>query len=284
MATRDERIRVFLDTEDYYQTNKELAEAIRKTQARTVLYEADEYPDIPVTGSGVSDNPCTICVTKHRSYEAAIGLHLEYPDAKICVLNFASAVNPGGGVKAGSGAQEEGLCRCSTLYPCLNRKVLWDHYYSVNRAAHDPLNTDACIYTPGIIICKTDTDIPERMEENNWVSVDVISCAAPNLRDVPSNRYNPQNGEPMKLTDREQYDLHLKRAKHILHVAAANGEDILVLGAFGCGAFENNPVPVAKAFHNALQQYGKYFRVVEFAVFCRRYETANYDAFKAEFG
>lgn len=284
MGRGAENIRVFLDTEDFYHENSKLSQAIRKTQAATVLYGEDDYPEIPEAESvKKTGHKCEIRVTKHRSYEAAMNLHMEFPDARICVLNFASAVNPGGGVKSGSSAQEEGLCRCSTLYPCLNRKELWEGYYDVNRAAHNPLNSDACIYTPGIVICKTDTGHPERMEEADWVSVDVISCAAPNLRDVPANRYNPQNGEPIKLTDSEQYDLHLQRAKHILHAAAVNREDILVLGAFGCGAFRNNPVPVAKAFHDALKEYRKYFRVVEFAVFCKGYETRNYDAFKREF-
>lgn len=55
-------------------------------------------------------------VTKNRTMEAAKG----YPNKKVCVLNFASACNPGGGVTKGAHAREECLCRISTLYPCLN--------------------------------------------------------------------------------------------------------------------------------------------------------------------
>lgn len=275
-----ERIRIFQDTVNYYHTDKDLSDAVIRTQSETVLYEADDYPDL---SSVEKEQPCTVRVTKHRSFEAAMDLHHEFTDARICVLNFASAVNPGGGVKSGSSAQEEGLCRCSTLYPALDRKILWEQYYDVNRATRNPLNTDACIFTPGIVICKTDTDSPERMPEQNWVSVDVISCAAPNLCDVPSNRYNPQNGDPVKLTAEEQYEIHRKRSRHILHVAATNKEDILVLGAFGCGAFANDPAAVARAFHDSLKEYRNYFSLVEFAVFCRRYETTNYDAFAKEF-
>lgn len=65
-------------------------------------------------------------VTKSKTFEAAMRLRKERPDAKIAVLNFASATNPGGGVKSGSSAQEESLCRCSTLYPTLNQRKLWD--------------------------------------------------------------------------------------------------------------------------------------------------------------
>ena len=70
------------------------------------------------------------------------------------------------------------------------------------------------------------------------------------------------------------------RAKHILHIAAANNADALILGAFGCGAFANDPNAVAKACKDALQDYRQYFSLVEFAVYCRPGETENYDAFK----
>ncbi len=96
----------------------------------------------------------------------------------VCVLNFASATNPGGGVKNGSAAQEESLCRCSTLYPTLKTRVLWDSFYSYHRQAESVLYSDACIYTPDIIVFKTDTEEPEMMEEKDWFKTDVITCAA----------------------------------------------------------------------------------------------------------
>ena len=76
------------------------------------------------------------------------------------------------------------------------------------------------------------------------------------------------------------YKLHLKRAKHVMHIAAANEVDAIVLGAFGCGVFANDPNVVAKAYKDALPDYKRYFRFIEFAVYCRESETANYDAFK----
>ena len=207
-------------------------------------------------------------------------IHAEHLDWKITVLNFASATNPGGGVKTGSSAQEESLCRCSTLYPTLTQNWLWECYYQKNRDAHDNRHTDACIYSPGVVICKTDEAWPERMEEKDWVTVDVISCSAPNLRRRPSNAYNSDYGAPATMTSADLYKLHLKRAKHILHIAAANKAEALVLGAFGCGAFANDPKTVAEAYRDALQDYKRYFQCIEFAVYCRVDETENYDAFK----
>ncbi len=207
-------------------------------------------------------------------------IHVEHPEWKIAVLNFASATNPGGGVETGSSAQEESLCRCSTLYPTLIQDWLWQQYYQKNRDAHDNLHTDACIYSPGVIICKTDDAYPERMKEKDWVTVDVITCAAPNLRLQPGNLHNPEYGVPKKIGPEDLYRLHLQRAKHILHVAALNHADVLVLGAFGCGAFANDPHVVAKANADALKENKGRFRCIEFAIYCQPHETVNYDAFK----
>ena len=74
------------------------------------------------------------------------------------------------------------------------------------------------------------------------------------------------------------------RRHSILHIAAAHGAEILILGAFGCGAFRNDPEAVAAAYRDALAEYGKYFDEIEFAVYCRGYETGNYDAFRRIFG
>lgn len=138
----------------------------------------------------------------------------------------------------------------------------------------DNLHTDACIYSPDIIICKSDTDFPERLPAEEWHKVDVISCAAPNLRREPVNQYNPE----------KLYDLHLRRAKGILNTAAIHGVDILITGAFGCGAFANDPHTVAEAWRDAVSDYGKIFSAIEFAVYCRPYETDNLKIFERIIG
>ena len=84
------------------------------------------------------------------------------------------------------------------------------------------------------MICKTDDSIPERLPPEEFVTVDVITCAAPNLRERPWNPYNPGSGSSVNLTKKEQYDIHLKRAKHILHVAAAHGAEIMILASRAC--------------------------------------------------
>ena len=317
ISRKEQLIKVFEDTQKFYREDPILADAVAYGRDNTKLYEADDYPELPVLGTkeslmamaddpngslsaqgfayqellrlqaGAPNDPVKhmqeVRVTKDKTFEAAMKLHKEFPDKKIAVLNFASATRPGGGVKGGSSAQEESLCRCSTLFPTLDRRWLWQKYYDVNRAAHNVCHTDACIYSPGVIICKTDESIPKRMKPEDFVTVDVISCAAPNLRHEPANYHNPETGKPIKMDPEQLKEIHMKRARHIMHVAAANRVDILVLGAFGCGAFENDPWVVAEAYGREIGEYLNRFDIIEFAIYCRNNETENYKAFYKQF-
>lgn len=113
----------------------------------------------------------------------------------------------------------------------------------------------------------------------------VLTCAAPNLRNVPGNFMNPCAGnEPADIAEDALYKLHLKRIEKLFRVAAANKAEVLILGAFGCGAFCNPPEIVAKAFREVQKKYESYFEVIEYAVFCGGYETKNYKAFCKAFG
>ena len=245
---RDEYIKVFLDTINYIKNNKFLSDAVNESRRNTKIYKEK------ITLNFYSNKNGIVNVTKNRSFQAAMRLHKLYPDKKIAVLNFASATNPGGGVTKGSSAQEEALCRCSTLYPVLNTQTLMSNFYNPNRNKKNPLHDDTVIYTPNIIICKCDKAYPTRLQEKEFVRVDVLSCSAPNLREKPGNLYNFDGNTSIKISDEELYQIHVKRAKQILDVAIINNIDILVLGAFGCGAFKNNPYVVAKAYKNILKK------------------------------
>lgn len=272
---RERLIQVFEDTRQFIRENPALAQKAEEARQATEFYPVEEYPQI----SAQPGRAGTIRVTKHKTFEAATAIHQSHPEWRIAVLNFASATTPGGGVTKGSSAQEESLCRCSTLYPALTSNALWDAYYSVNRAARNPLYTNALIYTPGVVICKTDDQFPERLEQPDWVEVDVITCAAPNLRQRPGNQYNLDQSAPVVVSPEELLALHKSRARHILTVAASKGVDAIVLGAFGCGAFQNDPTVVAEAYKDVLEEMKGYFSLIEFAIYCRPRETANYDAF-----
>lgn len=91
-------------------------------------------------------------------------------------------------------------------------------------------------------------------------------------------------GEPADIAEDALYKLHLKRIEKLFRDAAANKAEVLILGAFGCGAFCNPPEIVAKAFREVQKKYESYFEVIEYAIFCAGYETKNYKAFSKAFG
>ena len=150
-----------------------------------------------------------------------------------------------------------------------------------HRKAHDPLHNDDIIYTPEVTVFKTDTAYPKLMPENDWYEVNVITCAAPNLRPHPSNAYNSGDGnEAVKITDKELLMLHEKRLRRILDVAVTEKNEVVVLGAFGCGAFLNNPEVVAQAAKNVISDYKYAFKKIEFAVYCSSRDEQNYRIFE----
>ncbi len=119
------------------------------------------------------------------------------------------------------------------------------------------------------------------MPEDEWYDVDVITCASPNLREKPSNAYNSGDGsDAISITDNELMAIHVKRLKRILDVAVSEGDEVIILGAFGCGAFMNNPSVVALAAKNVIKDYMNAFKVIEFAVYCSPRDERNYEIFK----
>ena len=162
---------------------------------------------------------------------------------------------------------------------------MWHQFYQPHRKADDPRYNDDLLYTPEVVVFKTDTSAPERMEEKDWYQVDIITCAAPNLRKKPSNAMNPSAGNaPVKINEKALYELQMQRLERVFQAAASNGAEVLILGAFGCGAFCNPPRIVARAFRSAQEKYASYFEMIEYAVFCGRNDTLNYDTFNQAIG
>ena len=275
MSTAEDRIEFFQDTMNWIKSDPALSASIPIAKKNTTIFYEDDYPAFDQ--SNVKEMLVTI--SGDRSYQAAMRLHKDNPEAKIAVMNFANAFHAGGGVTKGSSAQEESLCRTSTLYPLLYRRTLRDSFYKHHYDLNTPKASDSLIYTEGVIICKTDEDIPRRMRQEDWVIVDVITIAAPDLRDK-SNKHAPLVNGGTYMNNAELFGYHVKRAIHMLTCAAAKGADILVLGAFGCGAFENDPEVVARAYKIALQEFPKVFKQIEFAVYCPPGGSLNYDVFK----
>ncbi len=222
---------------------KEYPAEIHRLVENTVLFPEQKEYDIPEKRFSGTE----ILVVKCSTVDAAIkeGKKGETP----CALNFASYRHPGGGFLGGSMAQEESLCHASTLYPVLAypkiRHVFYDkHEGNLNRALY---HSDL-LYTPRVSF----------LQGNTLVGAAVITCAAPNKR-AAQERYC--------VTDKECSEAMKHRIDAVLSAAAAEREEVLILGAFGCGAFGNNVEEVAEIFREFLDgKYSGAFRKVVFAV------------------
>lgn len=273
-----ERIYVFQDTQRRCHTLPTLTEAIRLSLAEQRFIGENDM--LPAT-QPYTPQPPRIIVSQKRSFEAALG----YRGKRVCVLNFASATHPGGGVLRGSNAQEECLCRCSTLYECLTAAPVREpfhqrHLAMLSDGTMTAMYNDDCIYTPGVVVFKSDTAVPQMLPENEWMKLDVLTCAAPRLETERSRdgSWTVQAYDAQRLKA-----IHIKRFSRIIGIAYANHAEVLILGAFGCGAFHNPPGIVATAAKEALASSSLCPETVEFAVYCTQRVMGNCEAFHRAF-
>ena len=272
---KKELISVFNDTMDFV-TTKFSGPTLRAQMSTRIISDPEDF-----RGEKYYDDPAIIKVTNRDTFTAAkeyANIINSTNEGFVGVLNFASSTNPGGGVTKGSTAQEECLCRCSNLYLTLYQEKCIREYYNVNKKYMSNLGSDAIIYSRNVYVFKDKNYNMLPVEDRFYV--DVLTCAAPNLRENPRNQYNTDaSEEKLTLTDEELYNIHVKRARNILNVAVKNEDDYLILGAFGCGAFRNNPEIVAKAYKDVLQDYMYCFKVIDFAIIDGKYSN-NYEIFK----
>lgn len=228
----------------------------------------NSYPCLKKDNTDMPENLAEIIVKEGTSFAIA----KEYIKfGKTAVLNFANPHNAGGGVKNGAMAQEECLCRSSNLYPCLLTIEAQEQYYNYNKNNTDYFFSDRIIYSENITVFKNDNDIPVLMPEEDWFCVSIITCAAPYIAEA---KYT--NEIVLK-------ELLKKRIKNIFEAALDNDIKILVLGAFGCGAFKNPPEVVAAAFHETIDEngYKKWFNKIIFAIKSTMNNIENNTSYKA---
>ena len=193
---------------------------------------------------------------------------------KMLVLNFANPVHPGGGVRTGARAQEEDLCRKSSLLLSLESGEAAS-YYRYNASLKSLMGSDAMILSPDVEIIRDSGG--DLMEET--VTVSVLTCAAPVFT------------FEMRESGREMYLAAVKgRMEGMLAVAAHYGYTDLVLGAWGCGAFGNDARVISDLFFETLRglrlaglRERDVFSRVDFAVLDRSPEQYNYLAFSRYF-
>ena len=238
-----------------------IAGDVKRAREGTVLYS----PENPPTATQLPrEGRTAISVANETAFEAIRRLTAE--GGHVACLNFASAKNPGGGFLNGAQAQEEALARASALYPCL---LMAPGYYERNRKNNSCIYLDLAIFSPWVPFFRDD----EGALLVEPVMASVITAPAPNAGAVSQN-------EPRNLPLVEPA---LKRRAHlVLQIAQAHGVEKLVLGAWGCGVFRNDPRMVAAVFAELLGKGGEFeraFAKVAFAVFDSSENLETYRAF-----
>ncbi|MFJ3960887.1 TIGR02452 family protein [Streptomyces sp. NPDC090036] len=245
-----------------------LAAALAEAKAGTRIYGPNKViPDGEVPSGG---GTTVIEVTGESSTIAARRLataaRADAQPAPVAVLNFASARNPGGGYVRGAKAQEEALCRASALYETLLEAP---EYYEVHRAERSTFYTDRVIHSPGVPVFRDDRGA---LLETPF-PVGFLTSPAPNAGTI--RRQEPERTAEIPAA-------LVRRAELVLEVAALHGYRQLVLGAWGCGVFQNDPAQVAEAFRGLLAaRFAGVFERVVFGILDR--DPTTREAFERAF-
>ena len=223
----------------------DIAAAIAAAVSSTREFPPDRAVTLP---SGLAGRHVTETVVRNEATLAAA--RRSAARYRTVVLNFASAKNPGGGFLSGSEAQEESLARSSSLYACLEGRSM----YAFHRSRADNLYSDYVIYSPAVVVFRDDHG---NLLEHPF-TCGFLTSPAPNAGAV-LQRDSTRGGDVRAALQ--------TRIRKVLATAAAHGHDAVVLGAWGCGVFRNDPGDVALEFQAALGgDFAGVFKAAWFAV------------------
>jgi uncharacterized protein (TIGR02452 family) len=247
----------------------EVAALVAAARDGTRLYRPEGLQallDLPAPAGGRGPR---IEVTPETTFEAARRLIRDDGTPDVVALNFASAWNPGGGWLGGAEAQEEDLAIASALVSC-QWKVL--EFYAANRACPSLSYTDHIIYSPRVPFFRD----PGGVLLGSPLPVSLITAPAPHAGE--HLRRHPDDAEGVRSAIG-------RRSGMILSVARDRGHRTLVLGAWGCGAFRNNPAHVAGSFRRWLgdPRFGGAFDRVVFAILDRSDARRTLEPFERAF-
>ena len=273
------RIDSFLELMDHCDNHYPLFQSTKRLEEQTRVYDNDFISMKNPDKNGIVSFEENLTLLTAKRFAGT--------NKRVAVLNFANPVEPGGGVFRGANAQEEYICRSTNLYKSLTSKNAGKYYddnntiRSGNQFNSMFLGTDEVIYSPGVTVLKKPDGYYARsmcgfneVYTDDCFEVDVLTCAAPFFSGLG---YILPNGDLKYLL--------MRRIKNIFEAAIENDVDVLVLGAFGCGAFHNPPEVVADAFRECLLEL-RYLRAFDEAVFAVKREaipSVNIEAFERAF-
>ena len=229
------------------------------------LYTPEQVAQLPAQDMSGSE-PIRITLRNQDTLEAAFELHQHRKENEkpVLILNFANPHRPGGGIRSKPGTQEEHLCVKTTVLCSLETGKAWS-FYQTNLDCGTQAQTDTVLFSPNTMVIRN----PDLSLREDPFPVAVMTVSAP----IASR---------MEESELPNLESILNRRIHgMLRAAAAEGYSRLVLGAWGCGNFGNDPQLVAKLFHEALRED---FEEVAMAVFDNSEDQYRYSCFEKYFG
>ena len=248
----------------------EIAQILADCLLASKLYRPENFnEDFMRLDTDNSSKQTRFEVNNETTLSAAVRVAKEFGGTTTLCLNFASAKNPGGGFLSGSQAQEESLARSSGLYASLTAQ---NDYYSANRACHSALYTDCMILSPAVPVFRDDNGA--LLDE--LYTVGMLTAPAVNGGAVYKNE--PSNVSNILPTMRA-------RIEKVLTIAFRHDYQHLVLGAWGCGVFGNDPEVMAALFAEQLLdgRFTNRFESVVFAVLDNTFYGQVIEAFRRHF-
>ena len=277
-ATNEPRIKVWEDTLAVVRQGKYVVDGVEVNPEFNpdIASESRFYRSVlpPISASERYEMPIVV----HKGDCLAFARQLREADTTddLCVLNLASYSNPGGAVAMGAGAQEEYLFRCTDYYRSLFQYAsrFNPRHYGIPQAKEryplDP-NFGGC-YSHGVTVFRDTEANGYAYLAKPW-KVNFVAAAVSRL---PYRM--PQIPQPT-------VQLVINTIRTILRISYVNGQRRLVLGALGCGAFNNPPEHMARLFKQVLNEpeFKGAFKQVYFAIFddhnATRNDWSNVDAF-----
>lgn len=234
----------------------DISTAIRESEEKAMLYKPQDFENVyrlyAEYRADAKAFDTQYEVTGETTLQALERLHQS--EENLLCLNFASAKNPGGGFMGGAQAQEESLARSSGLYYSISQRSMM---YAVNRQTQTCLYTDHMIYSPRVPFFKNDHgELHLRPYHAAVLTVPAVNAGV--VKQQESQEHIDRIDEVM-----------LSRMEKLLMVAALQGHETLVLGAWGCGVFRNPAAKVSGYFKNHLldnPQFNGVFKKIVFAI------------------
>ena len=262
-----------LDQGYYYHPNCKrisIRDIVNQSVSETRLFSPAELDYLQTTTSitnKTSKQPAVIDVTEETTLQAASRLQGMDQTVRWVCLNFASAKNPGGGFLGGSQAQEESLARASSLYASL---VQADGFYRANKDCRSSIYTDHIIYSPDVVVFRDHKDkLLRKPYLLSFITVPAVNAGA--VRKNEAKNISKINS------------VMVERIEKILRVALYYQHTHIILGAWGCGVFKNDPQDVAGYFQYHLAGNGQFiccFDHIVFAIKDNSWEKQVLGAFK----